>query len=274
MHGRRAHWGLVLGTFVIACQSASASTASNPGRTAVRRGQGLHAKVERAPCPREMVLVSRTCVDRWEAHLAVAAGSALRAHPHTERPRSDERYLARSAPSVHPQAYISRPEAEQACSNAGKRLCTLGEWYRACRGSSPGFYPWGARDEAGRCNTGKPHLLGKLFGRDPRRWSLVGHFNSPRLNAEPGYLALTGEYSRCGSDLGTVDMVGNLHEWVSDVVDPALPSKLPLRQDILDKLVFNQGHAIFMGGFYSTTNEHGEGCGFLTPGHEASVVSP
>jgi formylglycine-generating enzyme required for sulfatase activity len=63
-------------------------------------------------------------------------------------------------------------------------------------------------------------------------------------------------------------MVGNLHEWVSDTVDRRLPLKLPLRDDIRDKIRVNTGNGIFMGGFYSTTSEHGRGCAFVTIAHE------
>jgi formylglycine-generating enzyme required for sulfatase activity len=63
------------------------------------------------------------------------------------------------------------------------------------------------------------------------------------------------------------DLVGNLHEWVADPVDYSLPRKIPLRPDIRAKIPKNLGKGIFMGGFYSTTRQHGSGCRFLTPGH-------
>ena len=118
-----------------------------------------------------------------------------------------------------------------------------------------------------KCNAGKPHLLARLFGADPHAWS-YDEFNSPKLNAEPGFLAKSGDYRECASDYGVYDMVGNLHEWVSDTVDRRLPLKLPLRDDIRDRIRVNTGHGIFMGGFYSTTSEHGRGCAFVTIAHE------
>jgi formylglycine-generating enzyme len=193
-----------------------------------------------------------------------AASGAV--HPHSERPAPEVRYAARSASGVMPQAYVNRFEAQAACVAAGKRLCAISEWYSACLGPNKQTYGYGARYEKDRCNAGKPHLLGKLFGNDPRRWSF-GDFNSPKLNLEPGFLASTGEHAGCTNEFGVFDMIGNLHEWVSDRVDASLAFKLPLRDDIRDKIGVNRGHGIFMGGFYSTVSEHGRGCGFVTPGH-------
>ena len=219
-------------------------------------------------CPSDMALVGRACVDRYEAHL-VRLGPDGQEFPHPPylRPERGAVYRARSEPGVMPQAYVNRKEALDACRRSGKRLCTLGEWYRACTGTAGHAYPYGAEFEPGRCNTGKPHLLGKLFGEDPRQWKYEEHFNSPRLDQEPGFLALTGAYRSCTSDAGTYDMVGNLHEWISDQVDYDLPNKIPLRDDIRAKIGANYGKGIFMGGFFSTTAEHGRGCRFLTPGH-------
>jgi len=212
-----------------------------------------------------MTRVGKSCVDRWEAHLVVAESGA--AHPHSKRPEGGVRYAAKSASGVFPQAYVNRNEAKAACEASGKRLCTLGEWYRACRGSTKQTYGYGSRYEKGRCNAGKPHLLGRVFGNDPQRWTFDEHFNSPKLSLEPGFLAKTAEHTGCTSDYGVFDMIGNLHEWVSDKVDHSLVDKIPLRDDIRGKIDINLGHGIFMGGFYSTIAEHGEGCGFLTPGH-------
>jgi formylglycine-generating enzyme len=211
-----------------------------------------------------MALVSRTCVDRWEAHLVKADGTA---HPHNQRPEEGVRYSARASSAVFPQAYISRLEASAACEASGKRLCTLAEWYSACRGRSGLSYPYGNKQVRDKCNAGKPHLLARLFGSSPQAWS-YDDFNSPKLNVEPGFLAKSGEYRECASDYGAYDMVGNLHEWVSDTVDRRLPLKLPLRDDIRAKIWVNTGNGIFMGGFYSTTSEHGRGCAFVTIAHE------
>jgi formylglycine-generating enzyme len=266
---------------LVACEPAGASLGAPPQPSAAQ--PSVAAPVARAPetpvspapavptppplsdaCPPEMARVGKSCIDRWEAQLVNVESGAV--HPHSERPEPGARYAARSASGVAPQAYVNRLEAKAACAAASKRLCSVSEWYAACLGPKKQTYGYGARYEKGRCNAGKPHLLGKLFGNDPRRWSFAD-FNSPKLNLEPGFLAKTGEHAGCTNDYGVYDMIGNLHEWVSDHVDDSLAFKLPLRDDIRDKLGVNRGHGIFMGGFYSTVSEHGRGCGFVTPGH-------
>jgi formylglycine-generating enzyme required for sulfatase activity len=216
-----------------------------------------------------MTPTAQVCIDRYEAHLVIpGSGAQFVAHPHYERPPAGARYEARSAPGVMPQAYISRVEAKRACENAGKRLCSLGEWYRACRGGSDTTYPYGARFQKGRCNVGRPHLLTRFFGANPMNWSYEGHFNNPKLDQEPGFLLRTGERAGCTNDFGVFDMVGNLHEWVSDRADPTLAKKLPLTPGIRNALGRSTGKGVFMGGFFSTTDEHGRGCNFVTAAHE------
>lgn len=224
-----------------------------------------------AACPSDMVRAGDFCIDRFEAHLVTSAtGGALEPHPHQKRPQTHESYRARSAAGVLPQAYISRIEAAQACENAEKRLCSVKEWFAGCRGSLATTYPYGATFEPGRCNVGKPHLLSQLFGTNPRAWKYDEHFNNPKLDQLAGYLEPTGHFAGCQSSFGVYDMVGNLHEWVMDRVDSSLAVKLPLKPEIRRALRRNAGKGIFMGGFFSTTHEHGSGCGFVTIAHEAA----
>jgi sulfatase modifying factor 1 len=216
-----------------------------------------------------MTRVGRSCVDRWEAHLVVRdADGSFTPYPANHRPEKGVSYEARSEPGVYPQAYVNRIESRAACEAAGKRLCSIAEWYRACRGPKGTTYPYGWHELRGKCNSGKAHLLSRMYGRDPRRWDYVKQFNDPALDVEPGFLAKTGEYAECTNERGAFDMVGNVHEWVSDIVDDQLEKKLPLQDDLRGRIPMNWGHGIFMGGFYSTTREHGEGCGFVTFGHE------
>ena len=213
-----------------------------------------------------MVKVAGFCVDRHEAHLVVRAGRAV--HPHQERPEEGVIYEARSEAGVFPQAYINRSEAESACVNAGKRLCSRAEWQRACRGSRGHTYPHGDRREPGRCNVDKPHLITLRFGPYPSRWT-YRHFNDPALNLTPGFLARTGQHAACVSDEGVHDMVGNLHEWVSDTADRALVQGLAADGAARAYQPWSPGNGVFMGGFFSTREEHGPGCLFTTVAHEA-----
>lgn len=222
------------------------------------------------PCPEGMVLVSRFCVDKYEAALEIAGPDGARvAHPHYERVQKGTTYYAVSKAGLFPQAYISRVEAKAACEAADKRLCTRAEWQRACKGKGYLRYPYGNRGERGRCSSGKLHLLREKFGDHPKGgWKYDEHFNSPDLNREPGYLARTGEYEGCVSELGVADMIGNLHEWVSDTVDQSLIDGLEKDDVERHDQPWREGNGVFMGGFYSTTTEHGPGCLFTTVAHE------
>lgn len=276
------------GLLVLGCQLASSSdpTASVPlGASSGGVSSALRAAPKQQPkavksapaasaapsgCPAEMALVGSTCVDRYEAHLVIEKENGrVVPHPAHERPLGDARFIARSARDVLPQAYINRIEAASACENAGKRLCSVEEWYRACRGSADQTYPYGKDFEPGRCNVGKAHLLTRFFGANPRAWQYEAHFNNPMLAQQPGFLARTGEHPGCVSDYGTYDMVGNLHEWTADRVDRSLTQKIPLKQRISRTLGAAHGKGVFLGGFYSTTKEHGRGCRFVTTAHEA-----
>lgn len=214
-----------------------------------------------------MALVERVCVDRWEAHLVVARTGAR--HPHNERPRGGDRYVARSEAGVFPQAYVTRDEAAGACAAAGKRLCTRAEWRRACGGRAGTTYPYGPRRVAGRCNDGKPHLLTLRYGADPRRWRYDA-FNDPSLGLAPGFLARTGASEGCVSDEGVLDLVGNLHEWVSDTADTDFRARLDRDGVRRSFQYWSPGNAVFVGGFYSTVGELGPGCTFTTIAHEPS----
>ncbi|MGK3999167.1 SUMF1/EgtB/PvdO family nonheme iron enzyme [Sorangium sp. So ce1024] len=245
----------------------SASASAGP---AVFPPRPLGLPLELGSCPADMVLVGGFCIDRYEAHLVVdAGGGQLAVHPHYQRPEPGVRYLARNEAGVFPQAYISRVEAKAACVASGKRLCTRREWQRACRGDGVHRYPYGPRGERGRCNTGKPHLLRELFGdHPPGGWSYERHFNSPDLNQKPGFLARSGDHAGCASELGVHDMVGNLHEWVSDMVDHDLVQRMRTEGVERRDQPWQHGNGVFMGGFFSTTSELGPGCYFTTIAHE------
>jgi formylglycine-generating enzyme required for sulfatase activity len=257
-----------------ASRTASSSAAASPVVSPKPLAAPLAASnarpassVEKTPCRDDMVLVERTCVDRYEAHLLERQpGGTLTPYPPHERPRKGH-YVAASSKGSKPQAFISQREAASACEHAGKRLCKLTEWYRACTGSERTTYPYGATYEPKRCNVGKNHLLSMLHGASSRNWSYAA-FNDPKLATTPGFLARSGEYDGCASPEGVHDMVGNLHEWVADLVDRTLPSKLPVPAIIERRIGRNAGNGIFMGGFFSTTNEHGSGCTFTTAAHE------
>ena len=219
-------------------------------------------------CPEGMARAGSFCIDRWEAHLVKRgpAGEIASLSP-CDRPPAEGDYEARSEPGVFPQAYISRVESARACKNAGKRLCSMKEWSRACRGKRGSLYPYGNHWQARKCNSDRPHLLSLRFGPDARRWRYED-FNDPTLDQEPGFLEKTGAFDQCGGDYGVYDLVGNLHEWVSDTVDDALIEAMDAEDVTRNHQPSRTGNGVFLGGFFSTHQELGPGCKFTTVAHE------
>ncbi|MFO0548086.1 MAG: SUMF1/EgtB/PvdO family nonheme iron enzyme [Polyangiaceae bacterium] len=249
--------------------SSSALVASSSASASTSGSDSAAADAPPPPCPDDMVLVGRYCVDRYEDALAVVgADGSLTPHPYYERLVSGEKYVAVNAEGQFPQGYISRVESKAACEAAGKRLCSRAEWSRACRGKGWMTYPYGARVEKNRCNSGKNHLLTELFKIPKGKFKYDEHFNSPELNKTPGFLAKSGEYEGCVSDLGLHDMVGNLHEWVSDTLDDAFIEAFKNEDVERVDQPMKVGDGVFMGGFFSTTSQHGPGCAYTTVAHE------
>ena len=221
-------------------------------------------------CPPEMVDVGgQFCIDRYEAVLEDAHGRRLSAYYHPtasqtrttyelwERKRHESETAegralpvpvppswqlteafeprAVSVAGEIPNGYQSARSAEQACRNAGKRLCTETEWVKACRGEADTQFPYGAAYEFGRCNIFRQtHPAAALHGNP------AIHHLDPRLNlvTEAGrpLLRPTGTTPDCRSRWGDdaiYDMVGNLAEWVADE------------------------EGVFVGGFYARDSRDG-----------------
>jgi len=221
-------------------------------------------------CPDDMARPGRFfCVDRFEGYLVtVGPDGAITPHPYFEVPEAGVTYWARNEKDVFPQAYISKTVAQAACKTVGKRLCSREEWMRSCKGPKGFTFPYGSRRKANKCNSSKPHLLQEMFGRDPRKWGYDDAFNSSKLAKEPGYLASSGFFPECVTADGAYDMVGNLHEWVSDSVGEDIHDILARDKVERNTQPFHIGNGIFMGGFFSTTDQHGPGCNFTTFAHE------
>lgn len=240
--------------------------ASVDGGPGVDGGPDLDAGAP-APCPDGMAKVGRFCVDRWEDILYEASDAGGAPWDPTRRPEAGKVYEARTMADVKPQGYISRVEASRACKQAGKRLCTMKEWLRACEGKRSTAFPYGEHYVPNRCNQGKAHLLSQKYGIDPSKWTYEA-FNDPSLLATPGFLANTGEFDQCVTTEGVFDMVGNLHEWVSDDVDQDFFDRFSAEDVERHPQPWREGNGVFMGGFFSTTDQHGPGCKFTTIAHE------
>ncbi|HYD48397.1 MAG TPA: SUMF1/EgtB/PvdO family nonheme iron enzyme [Terriglobales bacterium] len=91
-----------------------------------------------------------------------------------------------SLPNERPSAYSTWFQAQQACSNSGKRLPSNAEWQQAVVGTPDP----GADDGTVDCNS---------------------TYQSAVVDPVPG-----GSRSGCVSSYGVADMVGNLAEWVAD----------------------------------------------------------
>jgi formylglycine-generating enzyme required for sulfatase activity len=201
-------------------------------------------------CPAEMVRIAGFCVDRFEAY-TVELDSQGAEIPHSPfQVINGATVRAKNAAGQYPQGYISQVEATMACTNAGKRLCSAGEFAQACRGASAtNYYPYGGQTRIkGYCNEGKGSSMPLFFGTNPQNWTYAD-FNDPRLNQWDGGLAPSGSYPHCVSPYGVYDCVGNLHEWGSDAADA-------------------NGHGRFRGGFYGDAEINGHGCLYVTSAHE------
>jgi Sulfatase-modifying factor enzyme 1 len=195
-------------------------------------------------CPGGMKPISggTVCMDIWEAHIVevLAPGSYL---PHSPffNPGT-KTIMAISAPGAVPQGYITQIQAQAACTEAGKRLCSNDEWELACRTTLLNTYPYGNTRQPGWCNDARtPHPVVEYFGTsDSWIWSELGH---PCINQLDNSLDLTGSNTQCVTSEGFFDLMGNLHEWTSD---PA---------------------GTFKGGYYVDTVINGNGCLYQTTAH-------
>jgi formylglycine-generating enzyme len=238
----------------------------------------------RARCPPEMVDIrGQFCIDRFEASLVdTRFGRPLSPYYHPVRGQLSRCYTswqkrrlesgtpearlipvppppewqlaeefqpsARSQPGLVPSGYLNGRVAEQACRNAGKRLCRSEEWTLACRGSRNRKFPYGDTFRPGACNIGRQSHPARVLHGDASIHHLDPRLNLVKEGDEP-LLRKTGATPGCASDWGedaVFDMVGNLDEWIEDP------------------------DGTFAGGFYARATE--DGCEARITSHESAYL--
>ena len=214
--------------------ASGAPAAGNPGTGAPSGGTTTGTPAP-GPCATHMVFIDALggyCIDQYEAALDGWSPYDV----------AETGFAATVGPATVPQGYISGDVAADACALAGKRLCQLDEWMRACQGASGTTYPYGDVEDPAACNTTRSvHPIIELFGGSAD-WSPT-QMNDPLLNQLPDSLDASGANPDCVSEDGVFDMNGNLHEWIDD---PA---------------------GTFKGGFYVDSVINGPGCTYTTTAH-------
>jgi formylglycine-generating enzyme len=195
------------------------------------------------PCPLDMALVTyqkrQVCVDRYEA--------ALEGWPASHAVDALDASTLRAIPAkgIKPQVNVSMYQADAACHNAGKRLCSGVEWTAACRGAKNNVYPYGSDYRKGACNEGRPSPMHVVFG--PFGW---GRHDDPRLAEADNTIEPGGSFPLCVSTYGNYDMHGNVHEWISDAAKPG-----------------DWRYGVFVGGYFADAQGNGFGCFYRTTAH-------
>lgn len=139
------------------------------------------------------------CVDQYEATIVEGALG------NPEQPEGGDGSTTAVAASVrfaHPAVGVSWFQAQAACANAGKRLCTAQEWQVVCRGDEELAYPYGETYEPGTCNG---------FGASRGGVVETGAMIESVPRDDGGYDA-----GGCVSVHGAYDLSGNVWEWNAD----------------------------------------------------------
>jgi formylglycine-generating enzyme required for sulfatase activity len=151
--------------------------------------------------PLHKVSLSAYAIDKYEVtnieyRACVQAGAC--SPPRKQNSHERNHYYKNHRYDLYPVLYVSRDNAVQYCTWAGKRLPTEAEWEKAARGpidTRP--FPWGSEDPD--CTTQ----------------------NRPDENKCDQDLDTTrvGSFPRGTSPYGALDMAGNVFEWVEDQAD-------------------------------------------------------
>jgi hypothetical protein len=232
--------GIIGALMVVSAGSATASlgSATNPPIQEKPDVPEMVARITEHACPKNMALVGKSCVDKYEGSLVEIHEDGTESAFSPYEPPNGHHVRAVSRPGVVPQAHISMVEAKRACEASGKRLCRADEWKTACKGPSSTRFPYGNSRVANACNdTNRTSPMIVLYSGERTARTM----NDPRANQQDNTVELTGAVESCTNEYGVHDMVGNVHEWTAD--------------------------GSFRGGYYLDTKLNGEGCDYRTTAH-------
>jgi formylglycine-generating enzyme required for sulfatase activity len=131
--------------------------------------------------------IDQTEVTNAQYACCVAAGLCV--PPYKSRSASHLSYYGDSQFDDYPVIYVTWDQARTYCQWAGGRLPTEAEWEYAARGPDGHVYPW---------------------GNDPPNDTLANYTRNE------GDTTQVGAYPGGQSWVGTMDMAGNVFEWVND----------------------------------------------------------